>query len=177
MAKERLLVAEFDTPADIVHAAELLTAEGYKRFDAHTPFPVHGLDKAMKIPKSKLGWIVFGHGAVGAIGGFALQAWSSTVAYPMIIGGKPYLSFQAFVPVTFALTILLSAFGAVFGMLFLNGLPRWNHPMLNSRHTARMTDDKFYISVESRDPLFDENRTRELLEKAGGKRIAILEAP
>lgn len=176
MAKEKLLVAEFDTPAEIVHAAEVLTAEGYKRYDAHTPFPVHGLDKAMKIPHSKLGWIVLGHGIAGCLGGFALQAWSSTVAYPMIIGGKPYLSFQAFVPVTFALTILLSAFGAVFGMFFLNGLPRWSHPMVTSRHTAKMTDDKFYISVESRDPQFDETRTRDLLEKAGGKRIAILEA-
>lgn len=176
MAKEKILVAEFDTPAEIVRAAEALTKQGYKRFDAHTPFPVHGLDKAMKIPHSKLGWIVLGHGLVGAIGGFALQAWSSTVAYPMIIGGKPYLSFQAFVPVTFALTILLSAFGAVFGMFFLNGLPRWNHPLLNSRHAARLTDDKFYISVESRDPQFDENRTREHLEQVGGKRIAVLEA-
>jgi len=176
MAKERLLVAEFDTPAEIVAAAKALADAGYRRFDAHTPFPVHGLDKAMRIPHSKLGWIVLAHGLVGALGGFALQTWTSTVAYPMVIGGKPYFSFQAFVPVTFALTILLSAFGAVFGMLFLNRLPRWNHPMLNSRHTARMTDDKFYISVEARDPQFDETRTRELLERLGGKRIAILEA-
>lgn len=177
MAKERLLVAEFDTPAEIVAAAKALADAGYRRFDAHTPFPVHGLDKAMRIPHSKLGWIVLAHGLVGAIGGFALQTWSSTVAYPMVIGGKPYFSFQAFVPVTFALTILFSAFGAVFGMLFLNGLPRWHHATLTHPDFLRATDDRFFISIESTDPKFDATKTRELLEQVGGKRIALLESP
>lgn len=176
MAKEKLLVAEFETPAQIVAAAQKLTEEGYRRFDAHIPFPIHGLDKAMKIPQSKLGWIVLGHAIAGCLGGFALQAWSSAVEYPMIIGGKPYLSYQAFVPVTFALTILLSAFGTVFGMFFLNGLPKWNSPLVNSGHTRRMTDDRFYISVDAKDARFDANRTKELLENVGGKRIAVLEA-
>lgn len=176
MAKETLLLAEFDTPAEIVSAAGRLSDAGYKAFDAHTPFPIHGLDKAMKIPVSKLGWIVFAHAVVGCLGGLGLQWWSSAIEYPMIIGGKPYFSYQAFVPVTFALTILLSAFGTVFGMFFLNGLPRWNHPMLSHPNARRMTDDKFYLSVESKDPKFDPTRTRELLEQIGGKRIALLEA-
>lgn len=177
MANERVLLAEFDTPAEIVDAAGKLTEAGYKAFDAHVPFPIHGLDKAMKIPVSKLGWIVFAHAVVGCLGGFALQWWSSSIEYPMIIGGKPYNSFQAFVPVTFALTILASAYGTVFGMFFLNRLPRWNNVLLSHPNARRMTDDKFYISVDSRDPLFDATRTRELLEKVGGKRISLLEAP
>lgn len=177
MAKETILVAEFDTPGEIVSAAATLTNEGYKRIDAHVPFPVDGLDKVMKIPVSKLGWIVLAHAVAGLVGGLALQGWSSAIEYPMIIGGKPYFSYQAFVPVTFAITILLSAFGTVFGMLFLNGLPRWNGAVVNSGHMRRMTDDKFYIAVDVRDPLYDESRTKALLEKAGGKRIAVLEAP
>jgi len=177
MAKQRVLIAEFDTPAEIVHAAGELQKAGYRKYDAHTPFPIHGLDKAMAIPDSRLGWIVLGHGLAGGIGGFALQWWSSTIAYPMIIGGKPFFSFQAFVPVTFALTILLAAFGAVFGMLFLNGLPKWSSPLLNHPNMRRVTDDKFFLSVESTDPRFDATRTHALLEQIGGKRVALLEAP
>lgn len=176
MAKEKILVAEFDTPAEIVAIAKQLTEDGYRRVDAHVPFPVDGLNKALKIPVSKLGWIVLGHAVVGLLGGFALQAWSSAIEYPLIIGGKPYFSYQAFVPVTFALTILLAAFGTVFGMFALNGLPKWNNAIVNSGHMRRGTDDKFYISIETRDSKYDETRTKELLEKAGGKRIAILEA-
>lgn len=177
MAKHKVLVAEFDTPAEIVKAAGAVADAGYRDFDAHTPFPIHGLDRAMKVPASKLGWIVFGHGLFGGLFAFWLQWWTSTIDYPMIIGGKPYFSFQAFVPVTFALTILFSAFGAVFGMLFLNGLPRWHHATLTHPDFLRATDDRFFISIESTDPKFDATKTRELLEQVGGKRIALLESP
>ncbi|AKU92812.1 DUF3341 domain-containing protein [Vulgatibacter incomptus] len=177
MAKHKVLVAEFDTPAEIVSAAGKLQAAGYRDYDAHIPFPIHGLDKAMKIPDSKLGWIVLACGITGASIGLGLQWWSSTIEYPMVIGGKPFFSFQAFVPVTFALTILLSAFGTVFGMFALNGLPRWHHPVLMHPNLRRMTDDKFYLSVESDDPRFDLTKTRDLLEQVGGKRIALLETP
>lgn len=177
MAKQRVLLAEFDTPAEIVAAASRVQEAGYRRYDTHTPFPVHGLDKAMKIPDSKLGWIVFFHALAGGVGAFALQWWTSSIDYPMIIGGKPFFSYQAFVPVTFAITILASAFGTVFGMFFLNGLPRWNHPLLNHGNMRRVTDDKFFLSIESTDPKFDANKTRTLLEEIGGKRVALLEAP
>lgn len=177
MAKQKVLVAEFDTPAQIVQAAGLVHDAGYRDFDAHTPFPIHGLDKAMRLKDSKLGWIVLAHGLVGAIGAFALQWWTSAVDYPLVIGGKPYFSYQAFVPVTFALMILLSAFGTVFGMLFLNGLPRWQNPVLAHPDFGRVTDDKFFISIDSADPRFDATRTRALLEQVGGKRIALLESP
>lgn len=177
MAKQKVLVAEFETPAAIVEAAGKVYDAGYRDYDAHTPFPIHGLDKAMKIPVSKLGWIVFAHGLVGFSGALLLQWWTSAVDYPMIIGGKPYFSYQAFVPICFALTILLSAFGTVFGMFFLNGLPRWSHPVLAHPDFRRATDDRFFISIDSADPKFDATRTRALLEQIGGKRIALLESP
>ncbi len=175
MAKTKVYVAEFDTPAQIVEAAGAVADAGYKDFDAHTPFPIHGLDRAMKVPGSKLGWIVLGHGIAGLSLAFLMQWWMATVDYPMIIGGKPYGSFQAWVPICFALTILLSAFGTVFGMFFLNRLPQWYHPTLAHPDFRRVTDDKFFISIESTDPKFDATRTRALLEQIGGKRIALLE--
>jgi Protein of unknown function (DUF3341) len=175
MAKTKVFVAEFDTPAQIVEAAGAVSDAGYRDFDAHTPFPVHGLDRAMKVPGSKLGWIVLAHGIVGLGGALLMQWWMSAVDYPMVIGGKPYFSYQAFVPICFALTILLSAFGTVFGMLFLNGLPQWYHPALSHPDFRRVTDDKFFLTIESTDPKFDATRTRALLEQIGGKRIALVE--
>lgn len=177
MAKLKVLVAEFDTPAQIVEAAGAVSDAGYRDFDAHTPFPIHGLDRAMKVPGSKLGWIVFAHGLFGGCFALWFQWWMSAVDYPIVIGGKPYFSYQAFVPITFALTILLSAFGTVFGMFFLNRLPRWSHPVLAHPDFRRSTDDKFFISIESTDPKFDATRTRALLEQIGGKRIALVESP
>ncbi len=173
--KLKILVAEFETPGQIVEAASKVTEAGYKKFDAHTPFPVHGLDKAMNIPVSKLGWIVFAHGLLGCIGGYALQAWTSAVDYPMIIGGKPYNSFQAWVIICFELTILLSAFGSVFGMLALNMLPRLHHPLLTHPGFRRFSDDRFFLSIESTDPQFDPVKTRELLERIGGHNVALVE--
>ncbi|WP_373047096.1 DUF3341 domain-containing protein [Vulgatibacter sp.] len=177
MAKLKVLVAEFDTPAQIVEAAGAVSDAGYRDFDTHTPFPIHGLDRAMKVPGSKLGWIVFAHGLLGFSVALALQWWTSAVDYPMVIGGKPYFSYQAFVPVCFALTILFSAFGTVFGMFFLNSLPRWFHPVLAHPDFRRATDDKFFLSIESTDPKFDATRTRALLEQIGGKRVALVESP
>ena len=122
MARRSYLVAEFATPAEIVEAAGKMTDAGYRSFEALTPFPVHGLDKAMHIPVSKLGWLVFPIGVGGTLTGLGLTWWSAAEAYPLVIGGKPFFSFPAFVPVLFALTILFSAFATVIGMFALNGL-------------------------------------------------------
>ena len=175
MAKTQVMLAEFETPAAIVEAAREVHAAGYRRFDAHTPFPVHGLDKAMQIPHSKLGWIVLAHGIVGLVGGYLLQMWTSSVDYPLIIGGKPYNSFQAWVVICFEMTILLSAFGTVLGMLALNGLPRPHHPLLTSGRFRAFSDDRFFLSVEAADPQFDPRRTRELLERIGGRHVELVE--
>lgn len=173
--KIKILVAEFPTPGAIVQAAEKVTEAGYEKFDAHTPFPVHGLDKAMRIPVSKLGWVVFVHGLAGCLGGYLLQMWTASVDYPLIIGGKPFNSYQAWVVVCFELTILLSAFGTVLGMLAVNGLPRLHHPLLTHPGFRSFSDDKFFLSIESTDPKFDAVKTRELLERIGGQRVALVE--
>jgi hypothetical protein len=158
------LLAEYDTPADLYHACEKVRDAGYEKWDAHTPFPVHGLDKAMGLKPSVLPWIVFICGMAGASGLLLLQYWSSALAYPIIIAAKPLFSYQANVPVTFEGGILLSAFGAVFGMLGLNRLPQYYHPLFNSERFDRVTDDKFFISIEAEDPKYDLGETRKLLE-------------
>jgi hypothetical protein len=175
MAKTQVMLAEFETPAAIVEAARQVHAAGYRRFDAHAPYPVHGLDRAMHIPHSKLGWIVLFHGIVGLVGAYLLQMWTMAVDYPLIIGGKPYNSYQAWVVICFELTVLLSAFGCVFGMLALNGLPRPHHPLLTSARFRAFSDDRFFLSVEAADPRFDPARTRELLERAGGRHVELVE--
>ncbi len=126
--KEYAILAEFDDPSSLLEACKNTKKEGYSKFDAHSPFPIHGMDKAMKLKDSKLGWLV----SLGALSGFScallLQIWAMTKAYAFKISGKPFLSLEAFIPVTFELTILFSAFTVTFGMIFLNKLPKWYNP-------------------------------------------------
>lgn len=170
-----LLLAEYDTPAACVHAAEKLRDGGYTRFDAHTPFPVHGMDKAMGLKDSRLGWIVLVMGLTGFVSAAAMMIWMNGIDYPIVVGGKPPNSIPSLVPVCFELTVLFSAFGAVFGMLGLNGLPRHHHPLFESDRFRAATNDKFFLSVEYADPKFDETATRELLESAHATHIEIIE--
>lgn len=170
------LLAEFKTPADILEAANRVRIEGFRQFDVHTPFPVHGLDAAMGAPASKVPWIVLAGGLTGGSCGLLLQWFCAAVDYPLIIGGKPFFSYQAFVPITFELTILLASFGAVFGMLALNKLPMFYHPVFRAPSFKRATDDRFFLSIECRDPKFDAARTRQFLEAIGGENITVLEA-
>lgn len=165
------LVARFETPAEITHACETLRDAGYKKFDAHTPFPVHGLEKAMGVGPSVIPWIVLGGGITGLLTGFALQTWVHLSAYPQNISGKPDFAFPAMIPIMFELTVLLSAFGCFFGLWILCGLPRPFHPVMQHPTFERATDDSFFISVEAADPKYDSHATRELLEHAGGLEI------
>jgi len=169
-----VLLAEFENPAVLVEAAGRMYESGYRRFDAHSPFPVHGMDRAMGLRRSPLGWIVGLAAVLGVVGAMGLQWWTSTIDYPLVISGKPFFSFQAYVPVTFALGVLLSAFAALIGMLVLNGLPRFFHPIFNSDRFARVSDDGFFISVESDDPLFEETQTGDFLKSIGGKNLEVL---
>jgi hypothetical protein len=170
------VMAEFDTPAELMHAVEHLREEGYSRMDAFTPFPVHGLDVAMRLPGSRVPWIVLGGAVFGGLSGLALQVWTSAVNYPIQIGGKPYLSLPAFVPVTFELAVLFSAFAAVFGMLALNRLPQPYHPVFKHSRFRRATNDKFFLAIEAGDPRFDVETIREELARAGGSNVEVLEA-
>ncbi|MGM0577297.1 MAG: DUF3341 domain-containing protein [Myxococcota bacterium] len=169
------LLAEFDSARDIYHACEAVRDEGFRRWDAYTPFPVHGLDKAMGLTRSKLPWIVFGMAMLGAALGFGLQTWINVSEYPVIVAGKPYFSWQAFVPVTFEMGVLFGAFGAVFGMFGINRLPTYYHPVFNSDRFAAVTDDKFFIAIEAKDPMYDKRKTKKLLKKLGATHVELLE--
>jgi molybdopterin-containing oxidoreductase family membrane subunit len=170
------LLAEFTTPAVLYRACESVRDAGYSRWDAHTPFPVHGLDRAMGLRRSKLPWVVFLLAMVGAGGGFLLQTWVHSVAYPSVLSGKPYFAWPAYIPVTFELSVLFGAVGAVLGILAFNKLPRHHHPVFASTSFERSSDDRFFISIESRDPRFDASATPELLRQAGASRLEWLTA-
>ncbi len=169
------IIARFDTPAELLHAAEKVRDAGYKRFDCHSPFPIHGMDAAMGMKGSKVGYIAGTCGTLGGIAGLALQWWTSTIAYPVVISGKPFFSYQAYIPVTFGLTVLCAALGAVFGMLITNRLPRWWDGLFYSEQfSKRVNDDGFFVSIESTDGKFDTDKSRAFLESIGGKQVEVI---
>jgi len=169
-------LAEFATPAELYHACERVRDAGFTRWDAHSPFPVHGLDKAMGLRRSTLPWLVLVMALAGGALGFGLQAWVHMSAYPLVISGKPFFSWPAFIPITFELSVLFGALGAVFGMLGMNKLPMHHHPLFRSAAFERVTDDAFFISIESWDPRFDPAATGNLLESLGARRVELLES-
>ncbi|MDH4155812.1 MAG: DUF3341 domain-containing protein [candidate division Zixibacteria bacterium] len=169
------VLARFDDPGSLHKAAVKIREAGFSKFDCHSPFPIHGMDAAMGLKRSPLGWIVGLAAIVGTTSALALQWWTSSVDYPLVISGKPFFSFQAYVPVTFALGVLLSAFAALIAMLALNGLPRLFHPVFYSRQFEKVTDDAFFVSIEAEDPLFEVDKTRAFLEAIGGKNVEVLQ--
>jgi hypothetical protein len=175
-AKTQVLLAQFDGPEALLDAARVFRDAGYRNFDCHSPYPIHGMNSAMGVTRSPLGFIVGGGAAVGFAGAFLMQYWMSAVDYPVIISGKPLNSFQTYTPVVFALAVLLSAFAAFLGSLVLNRLPRYHHPVFSSANFERVTDDGFFMSVESSDPKYDPKKTRELLQSLGGKNVEVLES-
>lgn len=168
------VLAEFGSPQQLLDAAARVRDAGYKRFDCHSPFPIHGMDDAMGVKRSPVGYIAGICGAIGGILGYGIQYWTSVVEYPIVIAGKPFNSYQAFVPVTFGLTVLFAAVGAVLSMLILNRLPQWFHGVFYSDRFAKVTDDGFFISIESDDKQFAEQQTRQFLESIGGRSVEVL---
>ncbi|MCA9581779.1 MAG: DUF3341 domain-containing protein [Myxococcales bacterium] len=169
-----LYLAEFDSTRRIMAAAEKVRDAGYKKWDVHTPFPIHGMDKAMGMPDSRLGWIVFICGLTGIIGGFTMMWWMNSVDYPLIVGGKPGFAPPSMVPILFECTVLFSAFGAVFGMFGLNQLPRHHHPVFYSDRFERASNDRFFVSIEVADPKFDVDDTRAFLESLDADYIELV---
>jgi hypothetical protein len=168
-------MAEFETPADILHAAEKVRATGYHQWDVFTPFPVHGMDRAMGLRNSKVGWFSFIGGCTGYLTGMLMIYYMNAYDYRIVIGGKPMFSpFYSFPP-SYELTILFGSFGALLGMLFLNRLPRLYHPLLKNRRFALATHDRFYVVIESSDPKYSESETRRLLEGLGSRHIELVE--
>lgn len=150
---------------------------GFKRWDVHSPFPIHGMDGAMGLGKSQLSWFVFIGGAAGTLTAFLLQFITQVLIYPTFVQDKPanIATLPAFFPVMFELTILFSAFTALFGSMILNRLPRWNHPLFASGQFTRFSDDAFFICIEARDPKFSKEETRKLLEEVGGANVELIE--
>ena len=170
-------LAEFDSPAALYRAAERVRDAGFARWDAHSPFPVHGLEKAMGLKRSMVPIVVLALGLGGAAAGMGLQWWVSTRAYPLVVSGKPFFSWPAFVPIMFECGVLGGATGAVLGFLGLSKLPQPWHPLFHSKRFERVTDDRFFISIEAADPRFDKSGTVQLLERAGAVAVELVEAP
>lgn len=168
-------LVEFKDVESLLSAGERIREAGYTRWDAHTPFPVHGLNDAMGLRPTRLPWIVFLAGLAGAATGLGLQWFTNAFDYPFLISGKPLFSLPANIPVMFELTILFAAVAAFVGMLALNGLPRPYHALFGSRRFRRVTADRFFISLEAADPRFDEERTWSLLESLGGEGLERIE--
>jgi hypothetical protein len=163
------LMAQFDEPGAAVAAAREAYAAGYREMDAFTPYPIEELSEAIGFHHTRLPLLVLLGGLAGAVGGFLLQFWVATIAYPVNVGGRPLNSWPAWVPVTFETTVLCAAFAAVLGMLALNGLPRPHHPVFNAPQFELATRDRFFLCIEARDPRFDRVETRRLLERLGAK--------
>jgi len=169
------ILAEFTNAASVLHAAEKVRDAGFRRWDVFTPFPVHGLDRAMGLRNSKVGWFAFLGGVSGYTLGMLMIWFMNRIDYPIVIGGKPMFSpFYAFPP-SYELTILLGAFGSLFGMLFLNRLPRLHHPLLKNKRFTLVTHDRFFVVIECDDPKYSEDETRKLLQEAGSKHIEVVE--
>ena len=157
------MMAEFATPHDLIAAAEAARSAGYRRMDAFTPFPIERLSEALGHRPSRVPMLVLIGGIVGALAGYGLQYWISAVTYPINVGGRPYNSWPAFIPVTFEVTILVAGIFTVFGMLALNGLPTPYHPVFNVARFALASRDRYFLCIESKDPKFDEAATRAFL--------------
>ena len=166
------LMAEFDDPTSLVAAANRTQEAGYRRYDSYSPYPIHELFDAMHCHDRRVSFIVLCGGIVGALTGFALQSWVSAVDYPLNIGGRPFISWPMFIPVTFELTILFAAFSAMFAWIGLSGLPLPYHPVFNvQRFRSRGSGEGFFLAIESTDPKFDRQGTFEFLQGLGPREI------
>ena len=161
------VMAEFATPERLLEAARRARAEGYRRMDAYPPMPVEGLTEAIGLGHSRVPLIVLLGGLTGCFGGFFLQWWIAVLDYPINVGGRPLNSWPSFIPVTFELTILLSAFAAILGLFALCRLPWPHHPVFNVPGFERASQDRFFLCIEAQDPRFDPQATRRFLEGLG----------
>src|SRR5579863_6372434 len=181
------VIGEFSEPDELVEAGRKVREMGYTKIDAMSPFPVHGIDEAIGVPYSKLGWIVIFFSLTGTTLAVLLQ-WFAGAAemnkfllrfglsgYPLAIGGKPFFDFSYSIPVDFELTILFTAFATFIGMWALNGLPRLYHPSMNYRNAHRASDDRFLLVIEADDPQFSPAKSAEDLRRVGARDVEVVE--
>lgn len=157
-------LAEFESPQALVDAAEKVRDAGYIKTDAFTPFPVGELDDALGIRRSILPWIILAAGIFGGIAGFSMQYFANVVHYPLNIGGRPVNSWPMFIPITFELTILFSAFTAGIAMMLMNGFPKHYHPVFNVPSFSKASSTSFFLCIEETDAKFDREKTKEFLQ-------------
>ena len=165
------LMAEFEDPTSLVAATQHAHREGYRSMDAYSPFPIEELHEALGSHHTRLPLIVLIGGLCGCLGGYGLQYWAAAIAYPVNVGGKPFHSWPAFIPITFECTILAAALSAVFGMLALNGLPMPYHPVFNVPRFALASRNRFFLCIEARDPKFELEGTRRFLETMNPREV------
>ena len=170
--------AIFKTPDEIINAAKQVTKSGYTKFDVNTPYPVHGMDSAMKLEPSKLGLVTLITGLSGGAFALLLMYWTMSVDYPLVIGGKPFFALPAFIPVTFELIVLLATVMTVIAMISLFfRLPDNKHPLHDTEYMKSVSYDKYGVVIESTDPIFNENTVTDFLKKLNPLKIEIIYYP
>ena len=165
------VIAEFDDPNAVVAAARQTYAAGFRRINAYSPYPIEELAEAIGFHKNMVARTVFVCGILGLLGGLSLQIWTSAIAYPIVVGGRPLISIPAFIPVTFECTILLAAFGAFLGNILMNRLPQPYHPVFNVPSFSRASIDRFFLCIKADDPKFSHADTRAFLMSLGAKEV------
>lgn len=170
------LMAEFDAPEKLLAAARRAYQQGYRRMDAYTPFPIEGLAEAIGFHRNQLPLLVLLGGLFGALAGYGLLYYAEVIDYPLNVGGKPFHSWPAFIPITFETTVFFAALAAVLGMLALNGLPMPYHPVFNVPRFALATRDRFFLCIEARDSQFDLEGTKQFLESLGPQGVSEVES-
>jgi hypothetical protein len=168
------LMAEFESPEDLIEATQGAYDRGYRMMEAYTPFPVEGVAEALGFHRNRVPRTVFAGGVIGGLTGYFMQWYSAVIDYPLNVGGRPLHSWPAFIPVTFEMTVLGAALTAVVGMLAMNGLPRLHHPVFNAPGFVLASNDRFFLSIQARDPLFEPAATRELLATFHPKVISVV---
>jgi hypothetical protein len=166
------MIAEFDDPNAVVAAARQTYEAGYRRINAYSPYPIEELSEAIGYRSNYVPLTVLIFGLMGGLGGFALQAWTSAIDYPINVGGRPLISMPSFIPITFECTILLAALGAFVGMVLMNRLPQPYHPVFNVPAFSRASQDRFFLCVKADDPKFRAAETRAFLESLGAKSVS-----
>ena len=169
------IMGEFNNPSELVAAARHTYEAGYRRINGYSPYPIEELSEAIGFKRTSLPLIVLIGGILGGLGGFFMQYWMEVVDYPLNVGGKPYNSWPAFIPITFECTVLVAAFAAVLGMLVLNKLPQPYHPVFNAPNFALATRDRFFLVIEANDPRFSHAETTQFLNTVGAKNVSDVE--